>query len=125
MSVQFPTDVVQQVNAVLEAWKKIDPNGQFGDLTQAKMAADLAQNEPLLTEMGALDAELTRVRNKRDALYATMWDEVSASAIPSKASMATIPRNMRWWAALARATANRFRGRASRRRRRRANRRLW
>jgi 50S ribosomal subunit-associated GTPase HflX len=76
MSTQFPTDVVQQVNAVLEAWKKIDPNGQFGDLTQAKMAADLAQSDPLLTEMGALDAELTRVRNKRDALYATLWDEV-------------------------------------------------
>jgi hypothetical protein len=76
MSVQFPVDVVSQMNAVLEAWKKIDPNGQFGDLTQAKMAADLGQNEPLLTEIGALDAELTRARNKRDTLYATMWDEV-------------------------------------------------
>ena len=76
MSIQFPADVVSQVNAVLEAWKKIDPNGQFGDLTQSKMSADLAQNEPLLTEIGALDAELTRARNKRDALYATLWDEV-------------------------------------------------
>jgi hypothetical protein len=76
MGSKVPTDIVSQVNAVLEAWKKVEPSGQFGDLTQAKMAVDLAQNEPLQTEISALEAELTRARNKRDALYTLLWDEI-------------------------------------------------
>jgi len=76
MSRLFPTDVVAQTQAVLEAWKKIDVTSQFGSLTPAAMAADLEQARALQVELDAMDAQLVDLRNRRDEVYAELWDKV-------------------------------------------------
>ena len=76
MAPKYPTDVVPQMKSVLEAWRTIDADGRFGEVTPAKVQTDLNQVEPLITEYNKLEAELTYVRNQRDALYATLWDNL-------------------------------------------------
>jgi hypothetical protein len=61
---------------VLEAWKKIDPVLKFGTLDQAALQADLTQAKTLQSELDALDAQYTALRNQRDALHGEMWDKV-------------------------------------------------
>jgi hypothetical protein len=73
MSRIYPTDIVKQTKAVIEAWKKIDPNFKAGDLTPDVLAATLAQVDPILTQMSALNAQMTDQRNQRDDVYSTLW----------------------------------------------------
>jgi len=72
----YPTDVLAQTQAVIEAWKKIDPALTIGDLTPATLAADLERAKPIQVELDALDAQLTDLRNRRDALFLQLWDEI-------------------------------------------------
>lgn len=76
MSKLFPTDVVAQTQAVLEAWKKIDGTSQFGSLTPQVMAADLDRARALQVELDAMDAQLVDLRNKRDEVHAELWDKI-------------------------------------------------
>ena len=63
---------------MLEAWKQIDPvsNPKFSVLDQAALQADLTKTQALQSELDALDAQYTELRNKRDALCDEMWDKV-------------------------------------------------
>ena len=72
----YPTDILTQTQAVIEAWKKIDPALTIGDLTPATLAADLERAKPIQVELDALDAQLTDLRNRRDALFLQLWDEI-------------------------------------------------
>jgi hypothetical protein len=76
MAMSYPPDVSTQAGSVLEAWKKIDPVLKFGTLDQAALQADLTQATALQSELDALDAQYTDLRNKRDALHGEMWDKV-------------------------------------------------
>jgi hypothetical protein len=49
---------------------------QFGTLDQTALQADLTQATALQSELDALDAQYTALRNQRDALYGEMWDKV-------------------------------------------------
>lgn len=72
----YPTDVIQQAQAVLEAWKMIDPALQIGELVPGSLEADLAKAGPTQAQMNALEAQLTNLRNQRDALYVNVWAKV-------------------------------------------------
>lgn len=72
----FPTDLINQAKGNLESWKKISTTLVFGDLTQAALSADLAQADVIDTRIKALDAELTDLRNQRDALHLVIWDKL-------------------------------------------------
>ena len=73
MSKLYPADIVKQTQAVIEAWKNINPNFKAGDLTPDKLAATLAQVDPILAQMNTLNAQMTDQRNKRDDVYSTLW----------------------------------------------------
>ena len=73
MSKVYPTDIVKQTQAVIEAWKNIDPNFKAGDLTPDKLAAALAKVDPILEKMASLQAQVTDQRNQRDEVYSTLW----------------------------------------------------
>jgi hypothetical protein len=72
----YPTDIVEQAQSVLDAWKQIDAEMTVGTVTTASLSADLAQAAPILSQMNALEAQLTDLRNQRDTLYEAMWDKV-------------------------------------------------
>ena len=76
MAMSYPPDVSNQASSVLEAWKKIDPALKFGALDQTALQTDLTQATALQSELDALDAQYTALRNQRDALYGEIWDKV-------------------------------------------------
>ncbi len=83
---KYPTDVIAQAQSVLEGWKQFDP---------------------ALPAIGALEAQLTSLRNQRDdVLNTACGTRPNASAPPSKASTATTHPNTKWSAAPASASAN-------------------
>ena len=73
MAKLYPTDIVKQTQAVIEAWKKIDPNFKAGILTPETLAAALTQATLIQEQMNALNAQMTDQRNKRDDVYSTLW----------------------------------------------------
>jgi hypothetical protein len=72
----YPTDVLEQAQSVLAAWNQIDSEVTFGSLNNAALTTDVTQASQLLTEMNTLEAQITDLRNQRDALYQEMWDKV-------------------------------------------------
>lgn len=72
-SKSYPTDITQQTQAMIDAWKQIDPALKVGDLTPDSLTAMLAQAAPLLSEINTAEARLTDARNRRDALYDALW----------------------------------------------------
>src|SRR5687768_5568579 len=75
-SKSYPTDILTQAQAVTEAWKRIDPAMKIGELTPASLTSDLEQAGPIQVQLDALDAQLTDLRNQRDALNTSLWEKV-------------------------------------------------
>ena len=71
----YPPDTIDQGRTVLEAWKHIDTSLLIGSLDQASLASDLEQVNATLTQITALEAQLTSLRNTRDTLYRQVWDK--------------------------------------------------
>jgi len=77
MTDQYPSDIHKQGTDTLAGWRKITPAvPTLRDLTQDAMAKDLTDVQPYLTQIAELDAQLTDLRNKRDAVYLELWDKV-------------------------------------------------
>jgi len=72
----YPTDVLEQAQAVLDAWKQIDEELTFGDLNLEALQTDVGGAAPIQSQMNTLEAQLTDLRNQRDALYQSMWNKV-------------------------------------------------
>ena len=72
-SKNYPTDILKQTQAVIEAWKRIDPAFKVGELTPDQLTADLAKVDPILKEIDSLEARLTELRNQRDELCNSFW----------------------------------------------------
>ena len=72
----FPTTIVTQAQSVIEAWKKIDPALQMGDLNLAALENDFQQATPVLSQIDSLEAQLTDMRNRRDALFEGLWEKL-------------------------------------------------
>ncbi len=74
MGTSYPSDIQDQATETLGGWKKITPPlGDLRDLKQDDMAADLAAVPPILTQIAELDAQITDLRNKRNAIYDRLW----------------------------------------------------
>jgi hypothetical protein len=72
----YPSDVLDQARSIMEAWKQISPTLAIGELTQVNLKTELDQALPIVTQMAALEAQLTDLRNQRDTLYESLWDKV-------------------------------------------------
>lgn len=66
-----PSDVLEQIQSALEAWKIIDPKLKIGDLTQDELKNHFTQSRQLNIELDALEAKLRSLRNQRNEL---LWD---------------------------------------------------
>ncbi len=72
----YPTDVHEQALSVYNAWVLISEDQSFGELNAGLLAADINKVPPLQQQMDDLEIQLTDLRNKRDALYLSLWDKV-------------------------------------------------
>ena len=76
MATSYPTDVHKQATDTLGGWKKITPPvANLRDLTQEAMTSDLNSVQPILAQIAELEAQITDLRNKRDAIYDSLWDK--------------------------------------------------
>ena len=77
MATSYPTDIRDQATKALGGWKKITPPvGDLRELKQADMQRDLDAVPPILSQIAELDAQITDLRNKRNAIYDSLWDKV-------------------------------------------------
>ena len=77
MAKKYPSDVIEQAQDTLVGWQQITPPlPTIGTITPTLMTNELAEVTPLLSQMAALEAQLTDLRNQRDALYGGLWDKV-------------------------------------------------
>lgn len=72
----YPTDVLDQALSVLDAWKQINEDMTFGDLTVAMLENDLNASRPIEEDLVNLETRMTDVRNQRDTLYAGIWEKL-------------------------------------------------
>ena len=72
----FPVNVVEQAQMILDAINQINADMTIGTVTDAAISADITQAAQLASEMNALEAQMTNVRNQRDALYTGLWDKI-------------------------------------------------
>lgn len=70
---RYPTDILEQVQACLEAWKRIDPDLKIGELSRESLNDLLSQGRKIGTRFDALEAELTELRNQRDQVFWESW----------------------------------------------------
>jgi hypothetical protein len=76
MAKGYPNDVTQQAQSVLEGWKQISPPLAVGEITAQILEENLQALTPIQSQMTSLEAQLTDLRNRRDTLYTTIWDQV-------------------------------------------------
>ena len=74
MARKYPTNVLDQAQQVLDAWKQIDEALVFGDLGVTAMETALAQANSIRSQINAVEAQLTDLRNQRDNAQNTIWD---------------------------------------------------
>ena len=72
----YPPDVADEGRAVLEAWKAIDPAFELGGMALAEMEASLNKLGGIYALLDGLDAQITELRNQRDAAGEDLWDRV-------------------------------------------------
>ena len=72
----YPLNIVEVTRKVVDAWRKIKADLTLGDLTVEMLADDLTQAEPIEAAIAGLENRLTEARNRRDELYARMWERV-------------------------------------------------
>ena len=72
----YPTDILEQAQSVLNAWRQIDETMTVGTLAVGTLAADITQAAETASQLDALETQLTDLRNQRDTLYTELWDKV-------------------------------------------------
>jgi uncharacterized alpha-E superfamily protein len=72
----YPTDVLEQAQSVLDAINQINEEMTIGTVTNATLASDITKATQLVSQMNALEAQLTNMRNERDTLYTELWDKL-------------------------------------------------
>ena len=76
MAKGYPNDVSQEAKNVLEGWKQISPPIVINEITPEGLETNLQALASDLSQMASLEAQLTDLRNHRDALSTTIWDQV-------------------------------------------------
>jgi hypothetical protein len=75
----YPTDTLKQAQAILSAWKLIDPALKIGPLSLETIAADLAAVQGLQAKLIHVKNELLEIRRQRDTASIDLWDKVKGA----------------------------------------------
>ena len=73
---KFPTDILTQAIEVQAAWSEIDEGMTFGPLNIGALVMDVTHIHTIEASLATLEAQLTEMRDQRDALCEAAWDKV-------------------------------------------------
>jgi hypothetical protein len=80
----FPTDTLDQAKVIANGWAKIDSELSIGGLTQTGLQGQIDSVSSIENQIIGLEAELTNLRNERDAAYDELWDYAKRSRMGIK-----------------------------------------
>ena len=83
---KFPTDILTQAIEVQAAWSEIDEGMSFGPLNMGALVMDLNHIRTIEGSLATLEAQLTEMRDQRDALCEAAWDKVKRARAGVKAA---------------------------------------
>lgn len=72
----YPSNILKEAIRVREAWKQIDEELGFGALKIDGLAAVIEHIYQNQHDLVSLEKQLIEVRNLRDELYLSAWDQV-------------------------------------------------
>lgn len=72
----YPTDVIEQAQSVMNAWKQIDAALTLGNMNVETFTTQIAQTADTASQINSLETQLTNLRNQRDTQMADLWDKV-------------------------------------------------
>ena len=71
-----PANILTQAQSTLTAWNQINDGIHMGTVTPDSMSTEIMQATQVLSQLNALEVQITDLRNQRDALYLSLWDKV-------------------------------------------------
>ena len=80
----YPSDAIEQAQVIADAWGQINPELTFANLTQAGLMESLSRVVSIENEIMSLETRLTNMRNQRDDLYQTTWDQAKRARMGIK-----------------------------------------
>jgi len=72
----YPTDVIEQAQSVLNAWKQINAELTLGNMNVETFTTHITQTADTASQIDSLETQLTNLRNQRDQEMAELWDKV-------------------------------------------------
>ena len=76
MPYNYPTDILDQTQTVVDAWRQIAAIPAVGDLTPTNVEEVLSRARALQSTLNGLETQLTDLRNQRDAQNAELWSKI-------------------------------------------------
>jgi hypothetical protein len=83
---KFPTDILTQAIEVQAGWSEIDEGMTFGPLNIGSLVMDVTHIRTIEGSLATLEAQLTELRDQRDALCEAAWDKVKRARAGVKAA---------------------------------------
>ena len=75
-NLRYPRNILKLAQDISAAWAQISATLTFGTLNAAALTADITAASALQSQITTLEAQLTDLRNKREALNVSLWDKV-------------------------------------------------
>ena len=72
----YPTDTLQQAQAILTLWKHTNPSLTFHDLSVESLSENITKVQGLRENILRLEHELVELRNERDATSNEIWQQI-------------------------------------------------
>ena len=72
----YPTNTFEQARKIFSVWDQIDAAVVFGDLDIASFKAEIEQAAAFAPQISSLEAQLTNLRNQRDARLISLWGKI-------------------------------------------------
>lgn len=72
----FPANILEQARAASQAWISIDPAFKVGNLALSDLEGEVDQLLSIQNQIASLQAQLTDLRNRRDATSLSIWDKI-------------------------------------------------
>jgi hypothetical protein len=72
----YPIKVRLRARTIVAAWEQIGPTVMLGSVSNTALLAKMMQAETIERQIRTAELQLASLRNERDAVYLSLWDQV-------------------------------------------------
>jgi hypothetical protein len=72
----YPINVRSRASTVIAAWEQIGPTVMLGSVSTPALLAEMTHGETIEEQIRTAELQLASLRNERDAVYLSLWDQV-------------------------------------------------